>query len=395
MRNKTRKFIWSAPLVAALAIIGALTLAGVLLLPNADNAGAQDSFVTDPAAATISAVTPGNGQATVAMSAEATNPGVPEYTGFKVRYKLTSADDTAWTETAYFRANRDGSGATVVTGLTNGSGYDFQAALALPADMGPWSTTTAGTPVATVPGVPTDVEVEQTGIGEVRISWNAPSNNGGRPITGYTVATTGGGTITQPTGAATSATATGVADTDTFTVLATNSVGDGAASAPVAASINASPPITSLNFGGMVTDIDSTSGGAGVNITVEIEDLPVDLPVGSSIVLFLEDDYQVPSSIPASAVQLTATGTFSATAEREAQFSRGTVIAAASPIIKTGAYVDADKKDHAIQRAPSPTSAPTVASCGLVTDGQDLTMKLTSACGHQEPQRSGHPQHLR
>ena len=41
MRSKTRKFIWSAPLVAALAIIGALTLAGVLLMPNADTAEAQ------------------------------------------------------------------------------------------------------------------------------------------------------------------------------------------------------------------------------------------------------------------------------------------------------------------------------------------------------------------
>ena len=40
MKTKARKFIWSAPLVAAFAIIGALTLAGVLLLPNA--AQAQD-----------------------------------------------------------------------------------------------------------------------------------------------------------------------------------------------------------------------------------------------------------------------------------------------------------------------------------------------------------------
>ena len=55
----------------------------------------------------------------------------------------------------------------------------------------------------------------------------------------------------------------------------------------------------------MVTS-DSTSGGGAPEFQVVIESLPTNLAVGSSIVLYLEDDYQEPATIPASSVYFVA-----------------------------------------------------------------------------------------
>ena len=51
---------------------------------------------------------------------------------------------------------------------------------------------------------------------------------------------------------------------------------------------------------------DSTSGGGAPEFQVVIDSLPENLAVGSSIVLFLEDDYQEPATIPASSVYFVA-----------------------------------------------------------------------------------------
>ena len=56
----------------------------------------------------------------------------------------------------------------------------------------------------------------------------------------------------------------------------------------------------------MITS-DSTSGGGAPEFKVVIDSLPDDdLAVGSSIVLYLEDDYQEPATIPASSVYFVA-----------------------------------------------------------------------------------------
>ena len=62
----------------------------------------------------------------------------------------------------------------------------------------------------------------------------------------------------------------------------------------------------SSTAGGMIKS-DSTSGGAAPEFKVVIDSLPADgLAVGSSIVLYLEDDYQEPAMIPASSVYFVA-----------------------------------------------------------------------------------------
>ena len=44
-------------------------------------------------------------------------------------------------------------------------------------------------------------------------------------------------------------------------------------------------------------ETDSTSAGAGIKVTLKIGSLPMDMRAGSSVVLYLEDDFQVPDTI--------------------------------------------------------------------------------------------------
>ena len=135
--------------------------------------------------------------------------------------------------------------------------------------------------------------------------------------------------------------------------------------------------------GNMVTDIDSTSANAGVNITVMANDLAMNLPPGSSIMVYLEDDYKMPDSISSSAVYFVASGSHS----RGGDFARGAVAAVIAPITDTGAFIDADKKDHSI-RVFIPNFCTDGASCGLEA-GQNLTLKITSAAGIKNPSEAG------
>ncbi len=101
--------------------------------------------------------------------------------------------------------------------------------------------------------------------------------------------------------------------------------------------------ISLLEFDAEITSDSTTSSGAP-QLTVTFESLESSLPVGSSIVLYLEDDFQQPDSIPASSVF------FVADQDRtRATGSGASVYAVNAPIIKTGAYFDEDKKDIAIQ----------------------------------------------
>jgi hypothetical protein len=86
-------------------------------------------------------------------------------------------------------------------------------------------------PATTVPGAVAAITAIP-GTGKVTITWAAPAATGGTPVTGYTVATSPGGTTTV-TG--TSATITGLTSGTayTFTVTASNGVGTGPASVPI------------------------------------------------------------------------------------------------------------------------------------------------------------------
>ena len=88
-----------------------------------------------------------------------------------------------------------------VTGLTNGTAYTFTVTASSAAGTGPASTPSAPVTPRTIPGPPQSV-IARPGDSRATISWSAPTDDGGSPITGYrvtTIPTSGGCTVTVTT----------------------------------------------------------------------------------------------------------------------------------------------------------------------------------------------------
>ena len=156
---------------------------------NAVGSSAWNGITTAPATTPgaprdVEAVS-GNGQLTVSWTEPAADGGasVSDYT---VAYKPHSlacpttadADDT-WSS----RITSDTS--ATIGGLANGTNYRVCVKATNLAGDSSWTGTNA-TP-ATLPGAPGSVEAT-AGDGQITVSWTAPADNGGAPITSYTVA---------------------------------------------------------------------------------------------------------------------------------------------------------------------------------------------------------------
>jgi hypothetical protein len=135
-----------------------------------------------------------------------------------------------------------------VSGLTPGTSYGFTVRATNPSGSGAESALSgAVVPTGAVaPGAPTGVAAEADSTSAL-VSWSAPSDDGGRAITGYTVtpfAGTTAQTATQVDGSATRTRITGLtnATSYTFKVTATNSVGTG----PASGASNAVAPKSSI-----------------------------------------------------------------------------------------------------------------------------------------------------
>jgi hypothetical protein len=216
--------------------------------------------VTTPGKVTDVAATAGSGSARVTWSA----PGGGPVTSYKITPYIGATAQTATTITGSPPAT-----AATITGLTGGTSYTFTVQAINSDGSGPVSDpSNAVTPTgASSPGAPGSVSA--TGAtSSARVTWDPPSDDGGRAITGYTVTPfvgTTAGTPIDTTG--TSATITGLTNgtSYTFKVTATNSIGTGPAGTS-----NATTPLNTI-FDFATPDVVDSGDTAGVELGVKFK----------------------------------------------------------------------------------------------------------------------------
>jgi hypothetical protein len=182
-----------------------------------------------PGQVTNVTATAGQGSANVSWSPPSDGGSV---TSYKVTPYIGSNPQTPKTITGSPPAT-----STNVSGLTAGTAYTFRVQAANASGPGLDSApSNSVTPLgAAVPSAPTGVSAQEDSK-SARVNWTAPSDDGGSPVTGYTVTPYDGGVAQTPTQVAASATSAAVTGLNngtsyTFRVTATNSAGPGAASA--------------------------------------------------------------------------------------------------------------------------------------------------------------------
>ena len=230
---------------------------------NAAGTGSYSASVlaapyTVPGAPTGLAGTSGSTQVDLTWSAPAATGGSP-ITDYTIQYR-TAAGPGAW---ATFADAVSTTASATVTGLTNGTSYDFQVATVNLAGTGSSSATVTVTPNV-APAAPTAL-AGTAGNAQVPLTWTAPAGNGGTAVTDYLVqyrTAAGPGawaTFADGTSTTASATVTGLTNTTTydFQVAAVNTAGTGAYSGTVAAT-----PVIPWNAatGGTITTVTNYNG---------------------------------------------------------------------------------------------------------------------------------------
>jgi alpha-tubulin suppressor-like RCC1 family protein len=136
-------------------------------------------------------------------------------------------------------------------------------------------TKTAALPVTIVniagaPGAPTQVAAT-VGIGQAVVSFAAPLDDGGSPITTYTVMATPGGMTASGAGSPITVTGLTFGTSYTFTVVANNAIGTGASSAPSLAASTVTVPSSPTGVSAVASSAQATvsfiapsNGGSGI-----------------------------------------------------------------------------------------------------------------------------------
>ena len=181
------------------------------------------------------------------------------------------------------------------------------------------------------------------------------------------------------------ATITGLAEETTYYVIVAATNGIGTATAADAVSGATMIPDAS----GAITS-SSTTAGSTIELKVTIPSLPKDLAVGSSVELYLEDDYQVPDAIARSAVYFVVTGEATDTAVTDEALTTGNgapVAALAPPVIATDDHFGGDD-DYAIQVVIPDLCTADADACDPQNgplQGQSLTLVISKAAGIKNP----------
>ncbi len=120
----------------------------------------------------------GQNALTVAWSAPSSDGGSP-ITGHEVRYRVETSQD--WTSVT------PAGNSAEMTGLLAGTPYVVGVSAVNSAGTGEEGTLDATTSNANVPSAPQNLEVQVTGPNSLSVSWEAPAQIGGSPISGYLV----------------------------------------------------------------------------------------------------------------------------------------------------------------------------------------------------------------
>jgi large repetitive protein len=211
---------------------------------------------TTPGAPTNLTTTIGNTQIALSWTAPASNGGAA-LTDYVIQY---STNGSTWTT---FNDGTSTTTSTTVTGLTNGQAYTVRVAAINAVGTGSYVTSGSVTP-GTVPGTPTGLSAT-AGNAQIALSWTAPANTGGYPITDYAIEySTNGSTwivFADGVSTATTATITGVSNGTTYTVRvrAQNAIGSG--------SYVTSGSVTPATTPGAPTNLIASAGNAQISLT--------------------------------------------------------------------------------------------------------------------------------
>ena len=241
---------------------GTDTLRNVERLRFADGEIANAPVVaTQAGAPTAVTATAGNAQATVAWTAPANTGGVP-ITQYRIQVRTGTGTAATVLRTVDVPATPT---TAVVTGLTNGTAYNFRVRAITSFGLGVLSAPTAEVIPVTLAAAPTNV-VATAGNASASLAWTAPTDTGGSPITGYRVQVRTGTTLVRTdilTGTATTATLAGLTNGTAynFRVRAVTAVGLGALSV---ASNTVTPTVQATAPGAPVigTAANGANGGA-------------------------------------------------------------------------------------------------------------------------------------
>jgi titin len=207
----------------------------------------------------------GNGEVGLAWLAPASDGGNP-VTDYVIQYK--TADEAVWSHSLEL-----GSNATVATikDLANGTVYAFRVAAVNAIGVGPWSNEATAAPdasLANTPGQPTAV-TPTAGNTQVGLTWTAPADDGGSPVTDYVVQHRADGDATWQS-ALIGSTATRYTVKDlrngvayAFRVAAVNAIGAGDWSELA----RATPTASGFRAPGPPTNLTATPGDTQIGLT--------------------------------------------------------------------------------------------------------------------------------
>jgi hypothetical protein len=251
-----------------------------------------------PGAPSISAITAGNGQLSVAFTAPASNGGAAIS-----NYEYSTDNGSSWTT----RSPSSTSSPIVIPTLNNGTSYQVRIRAVNDVGSGAQSSAVTGTPVApsSTPGAPTISSIT-AGDTQLSVAFSAPSSDGGAAITNYDYSTDNGGIWVTPSTPATSSplVVTGLTNGTSYQIKirARNSVGPGTASnavtgtpaaptpAPVPPSTSSAPVVPPTPPASKVSAISvkPSNSSRGSMLTLKLNEPPVGLEKVTVVVRLLD-----------------------------------------------------------------------------------------------------------